>query len=104
MSGTFQIQRLKGKDQKISKAIILAFNSSEKRKKMPDKIGSYLLRTEIRGDFKIHGNKYFSDAEWSKVVTHATTSNEGNQRPKYLQNFDEKLNMGKHPFILVSTI
>ena len=23
---------------------------------------------------------------WSKVVQHATTSNEGNQRPKYLQN------------------
>ena len=31
---------------------------------------------------------------WSKVVQHATTSNEGNQRPKYLQNYDEKLDMG----------
>ena len=30
--------------------------------------------------------------------------NEGNQRPKYLQNYDEKLAMGKHPFILVITI
>ena len=29
-------------------------------------------------------------------------SNEGNQRPKYLQNCDEKLDMGKHLFILVT--
>ena len=28
----------------------------------------------------------------------------GNQRPKYLQNNDEKLDMGKHPFILVINI
>ena len=42
--------------------------------------------------------------QWSKLVQHATTSNERNQRPKYLQNYDEKLDMGKHDFILVITI
>ena len=41
--------------------------------------------------------------QWSKIVQHATTSNEGNQRPKCLQNYVEKLDMGKHPFILVIT-
>ena len=40
--------------------------------------------------------------QWSKIVQHATTSNKGNQRPKYLQNYGEKLDMGKHPFILVT--
>ena len=34
--------------------------------------------------------------QWSKIVQHATTSNKGNQRPKHLQNCDEKLDMGKH--------
>ena len=29
---------------------------------------------------------------------------EGNQRSKYFQNYDEKLEMGKHSFILVITI
>ena len=42
--------------------------------------------------------------QWSKIVQHATTSNEENQRPKYLQNFDEKLDMGKHPILLVISI
>ena len=42
--------------------------------------------------------------QWSKVVQHANTSNEGKQRPKYLQNYDEKLNSGKDPLILVITI
>ena len=40
--------------------------------------------------------------QWNKIVQYATTSNKGNQRPKYLQNFDEKLDMGKHPFVLVT--
>jgi hypothetical protein len=42
----------------------------------------------------------FSNIKFSDNL--ATTSNEGNQRPKYLQNCDEKLDMGKHPFILVT--
>ena len=42
--------------------------------------------------------------QWSKVIQHVTISIEGNQRHKYLQNYDEKLDMGKHPFILVITI
>ena len=29
-----------------------------------------------------------------------TTSNEGNQKPKYLQNYVKRLDMEKHPFIL----
>ena len=40
--------------------------------------------------------------EKEKYKQYATTSNKGNQRPKYLQNCDEKLDMGKHPFILVT--
>ena len=35
--------------------------------------------------------------QWSKVFQHVTASNEGNQGQKYLQNYDEKLDMGKHP-------
>ena len=46
----------------------------------------------------------YNAMQWSKVVQRATTSNEGNQRPKYLQNYDEKLVMGKPSFILVITI
>jgi hypothetical protein len=46
----------------------------------------------------------YNAMQWSKVVQRATTSNEGNQRPKYLQNYDEKLDMGKNTFILVITI
>ena len=41
---------------------------------------------------------------WSKVIQYATNSNEENQKPKYLQNYDKRLDMGKHPFILVITI
>jgi hypothetical protein len=40
----------------------------------------------------------------AKLFNMLPTSNEGNQRPKYLQNYDEKLDMGKHPFTLVITI
>ena len=40
--------------------------------------------------------------QWSKTLQHASTSNKGNQRPKCLQNRDEKLDMGKHPFVLVT--
>ena len=38
------------------------------------------------------------------VIQYATNSNEENGRPKYLQNYDERLDMGKHSFILVITI
>ena len=30
-------------------------------------------------------------------------SNEGNRKPKYLQNYDKRLDMEKHPFILIIT-
>ena len=42
--------------------------------------------------------------QWSKVIQYAANSNEENRKPKYLQNFDKRLDMGKHPFILVITI
>ena len=71
----------------------------------------------IHGSFKTYADKFLPFLiiitqveiygfyiQWSKVVQHVTTSNEGNQRHKYLQNYDEKLDMGKHPFILVITI
>ena len=67
----------------------------------------YALRSITNKDLKVPELKvemYGFYIQWSKVVQHATTSNEGNQRPKYLQNNDEKLDMGKHPFILVIKI
>ena len=42
--------------------------------------------------------------QWSKIVQHVNTSNEANQRHKYLQNYGENLDMGKHSFLLVITI
>jgi hypothetical protein len=42
--------------------------------------------------------------QWSKVIQYAANSNEENRKPKYLQNYDKRLDMGKHPFILVITI
>ena len=40
--------------------------------------------------------------QWSKTLQHASTANKGNQRPKCLQNRNKKLDMGKHPFVLVT--
>ena len=39
----------------------------------------------------------------SKVVQHATTSNEGNPKLKYLKNISKDwIRMEKHPFILIN--
>ena len=38
----------------------------------------------------------------AKLFNMLPPQNRGNQRPKHLQNCDEKLDMGKHPFILVT--
>ena len=42
--------------------------------------------------------------QWSKVVQYAADSNEGNQKLKHIQNYDKRLDMEKHPFILIITI
>jgi hypothetical protein len=39
--------------------------------------------------------------QWSKVVQNATTSNEGNPKPRYLQKYVKRLDIEKHPFILI---
>ena len=69
----------------------------------------YALRSSTNKDLKVPEKPkkvemYGFYIQWSKFVQHVTTSNEGNQRHKYLQNYDEKLDMGKHPFILVISI
>ena len=33
-----------------------------------------------------------------------STENEENWKPKYIQNYDKRLDMGKHTFILIITI
>ena len=38
----------------------------------------------------------------SKFVQHATTSNEGNPKPRYLQKYVKRLDMEKHPFIHIN--
>ena len=40
----------------------------------------------------------------AKVIQYAANSNEENRKPKCLQNYDKKLDRGKHLFILVITI
>jgi hypothetical protein len=40
----------------------------------------------------------------SSFIQYATSSNEEIGRPKYLQNYDKRLDMGKHSFTLVITI
>jgi hypothetical protein len=42
--------------------------------------------------------------QWSKVIQHATTSNEGNPKPRFFQNYVKRLDMEKHPFILIYLI
>ena len=42
--------------------------------------------------------------QWSKVVQFAADSNEGNQKLKHIQNYDKRLDMEKHPFILIITV
>ena len=39
-----------------------------------------------------------------KVIQYASNSNDENLKPKYLQNYDKRLDMGKHLFTLVITI
>ena len=40
--------------------------------------------------------------KWSKIVQHATTSNKGNPKPKFFQNYVKRLDMEKHPFLLIN--
>ena len=40
--------------------------------------------------------------QWSKDIQYAANSNEENPKPKYLQNYEKRLDMGKHPLILHS--
>ena len=40
--------------------------------------------------------------QWSKVIQYAANSNEENGKHKYLQNYEKRLGMGKHPIILLS--
>ena len=42
--------------------------------------------------------------QWSKVIQYAAIRNEESGRPKYLQNKDKGMDMGKHTFILIITI
>ena len=39
-----------------------------------------------------------------EVVQYAADSIEGNQKLKHIQNYDKRLDMEKHPFILIITI
>ena len=40
----------------------------------------------------------------SKVVQYAANSNQGNQKLEHIQNYDKRLDMEKHPIILIITI
>ena len=42
--------------------------------------------------------------QWSKVIQYAAIRNEEIGRPKYLQNKDKGMDMGKHTFILIISI
>ena len=46
----------------------------------------------------------YNDLQWSKVVQYAADSNQGNQKLQHIQNYDKRLDMEKHPFILIITI
>ena len=64
----------------------------------------YALRSITNKDLKVPELKvemYGFYIQWSKVVQHATTSNEGNPKPRYLHKYVKRLDMEKHPFILI---
>ena len=46
----------------------------------------------------------YNGAKLFKTVQYAANLNEENRKPKYLKKYDKRLDMGKHPFILVITI
>ena len=59
----------------------------------------------LSGIFELFGSKAsqnFKDKIYdAQVIQYATNSNEENGRHKYLQNYDKRLDMGKHSFILL---
>ena len=57
------------------------------------------LKVPEKPKLKCLGFTYSGAKLFSK---HATTSDEGNQKPKYLQNCVKRLDMEKHPFILIN--
>ena len=66
----------------------------------------YSLRSITNNDLKVPEKPRLKCMGFTcngiKVVQHATTSNEGNPIPRYLQKYVKRLDMEKHPFILIT--
>ena len=83
-------------------------SSSEQIHKKWTNIGDkkHFLRNITNNDLKVPEKPRlkcmgFTYVQRSKVVQHATTSNEGKPKPRYLQKYVKRLDMEKHPFILI---
>ena len=68
----------------------------------------HLSSEQIHMKWKIIERKYalrsITKKKLSKGIQYTANSNEENGKPKYLQNYDKGLDMGKHTFILTITI
>ena len=63
---------------------------------MIEKRSTYTFIQKILSDFA------FEKLQFERKLKSATTSNEGKQKPKQLQNYEKRMDKEQHPFILIN--